>query len=108
YPARLSGGQQQRAAIARALINGPRLVLADEPTGALDSASGAQVMDLLGELHRGGQTVLLVTHDARLAARHSQRVISVVEGRVSADARLSAAAAGPEAIVRIRPQEVTG
>src|SRR5215831_1792054 len=108
YPARLSGGQQQRVAIARALINAPRLLLADEPTGALDSATGAQVMELLAELHRDGQTVLLVTHDARLAARHSERVISLVDGRIIDDARLAATSAAPEDVVRIRSQEVIG
>src|SRR5215469_14416394 len=102
YPSRLSGGQQQRVAIARALINAPRLLLADEPTGALDSATGAQVMELLAELHRDGQTVLLVTHDARLAARHSERVISVVDGRVIDDARLTTTTAAAEDVVRIR------
>ena len=108
YPARLSGGQQQRVAIARALINSPRLLLADEPTGALDSATGAQVVELLAELHRDGQTVLLVTHDARLAARHSERVISLVDGRIIDDARLAATSAAPEDVVRIRSQEVIG
>src|SRR5215467_1436356 len=108
YPARLSGGQQQRVAIARALINAPRLLLADEPTGALDSATGAQVMELLAELHRDGQTVLLVTHDARLAARHSGRVISLVDGRVIDDARLATTSVAPEDVVRIRSQEVVG
>src|SRR6202008_2645337 len=88
YPARLSGGQQQRVAIARALINSPTLLLADEPTGALDTRSGEQVMELLGELHRDGQTVLLVTHDAKLATRHAARVISVVDGRIVDDTRL--------------------
>jgi len=108
YPARLSGGQQQRVAIARALINEPRLLLADEPTGALDSASGAQVMELMTELHRGGQTVLLVTHDARLAARHSERVISLVDGRVIDDARLATTTSAPEDVVRISSQEAAG
>jgi len=87
YPARLSGGQQQRVAIARALVNRPALLLADEPTGALDTRGGEQVMDLLGQLHRDGQTILLVTHDARLAARHATRVISVMDGEVVDDSR---------------------
>ena len=87
YPARLSGGEQQRVAIARALINRPTLLLADEPTGALDTRSGEQVMDMLAQLHRGGQTILLVTHDARLAARHTARVISVMDGEVVEDSR---------------------
>jgi putative ABC transport system ATP-binding protein len=108
YPARLSGGQQQRVAIARALVNAPRVLLADEPTGALDSATGTQVMELLAELHRDGQTVLLVTHDARLAARHSERVISLVDGRVVDDARMAATTATPGDMVRIRSQEIVG
>jgi putative ABC transport system ATP-binding protein len=82
YPARLSGGQQQRVAIARALINTPALLLADEPTGALDRHSGEQVMDLLMELHRDGQTILFVTHDARLASRYATRAISLMDGKI--------------------------
>ncbi len=74
-------------AIARALVNRPTLLLADEPTGALDTHSGEQVIDLLGQLHRDGQTILLVTHDARLAARHAARVISVMDGEVVDDSR---------------------
>src|ERR1051326_3476180 len=73
YPARLSGGQRQRVAIARALVNRPAVLLADEPTGALDSRTGEQVMEVLGEVNRGGQTVVLVTHDARLAATYASR-----------------------------------
>jgi putative ABC transport system ATP-binding protein len=86
YPARLSGGQQQRVAIARALINEPALLLADEPTGALDTQSGEQVMDLLGQLHRDGQTILFVTHDAGLATRYETRLISMRDGRIVAEA----------------------
>src|SRR5580704_1995560 len=89
YPARLSGGQQQRVAIARSLINKPTLLLADEPTGALDTRSGDQVMELLAGLHGRGQTILLVTHDAKLATRHAARVISVMDGLIVDDARLN-------------------
>ncbi|MBO0684434.1 MAG: ABC transporter ATP-binding protein [Candidatus Dormibacteraeota bacterium] len=106
YPAKLSGGQQQRAAIARALINEPELLLADEPTGALDSRSGEQVMGLLGELHRGGQTILLVTHDAKLATRHATRVISLTDGRIMDDVRLETADRRPAEMIRIRPEGV--
>ena len=88
YPGRLSGGQRQRAAIARALINRPAVILADEPTGALDSRSGDHVMDVIEELNQGGQTVLLVTHDAKVAGRYAQRIISLRDGSVEDDARL--------------------
>ncbi|HEX6779102.1 MAG TPA: ABC transporter ATP-binding protein [Ktedonobacterales bacterium] len=88
YPARLSGGQRQRAAIARALVNRPAVLLADEPTGALDSRSGEQVMDLLAEVNRAGQTIVLVTHDARLAATYASRVISLRDGRLIDDAQM--------------------
>ena len=81
-PAQLSGGQQQRVAIARALVGEPRFLLADEPTGNLDSATAEGVMDLLTELHAGGATIIIVTHDAGLAAR-AGRVISIADGRVS-------------------------
>jgi len=73
-PNQLSGGQKQRVAIARALVNNPRIVLADEPTGALDSRSGAQVMDLFEELNSQGVTVLMITHDSGIAKRASNRV----------------------------------
>jgi putative ABC transport system ATP-binding protein len=85
YPMLMSGGQRQRVAIARALINNPALLLADEPTGALDSHSGEQVMAILGELNRSGQTVVLVTHDERLAATNAQRVIQLIDGEVTGD-----------------------
>ena len=84
-PSQLSGGQQQRVAIARALVNQPELVLADEPTGALDSRTGQEVMRLIGELHLQGITIVLVTHDADVAAR-SQRIVRIEDGRVVGDA----------------------
>lgn len=83
YPARLSGGQRQRVAVARALINKPALLMGDEPTGALDTHSGEQVMDLLRDLNRAGQTIILVTHDSRLAERYADEVITLVDGAVS-------------------------
>ncbi len=84
-PAELSIGQRQRVAIARALANEPALVLADEPTGSLDSRSGGEVMDLLGELHSvHGTTLVVVTHDAAVAAR-GQRTIRLLDGRVVED-----------------------
>ncbi len=82
YPAELSGGQQQRVAIARALAGEPRLLLADEPTGNLDSAMARSVMELLEELHRDGATIVMVTHDPQLAAR-AQRNVHVIDGQVA-------------------------
>jgi putative ABC transport system ATP-binding protein len=82
YPGRLSGGERQRVAIARALVNEPRLLLADEPTGALDSQNGERVMDVLTELHGEGQTILLVTHDRGLAERYAGRTVELRDGRV--------------------------
>ena len=105
YPAKLSGGQQQRVAIARALINKPSLLLADEPTGALDTRSGDQVMELLMELHRSGQTILLVTHDAKLATRYAARVISVLDGKIVDDARLETAERAAADVIRVRGEE---
>ena len=107
FPARLSGGQQQRVAIARALINRPTLLLADEPTGALDTHSGEQVMDLLDGLHRDGQTILLVTHDAKLATRHAARVISVMDGVVVDDARLESTDRAASEVIRVRGEEAS-
>jgi len=90
FPARLSGGQRQRVAVARAIVNRPPLLLADEPTGALDRRAGEQVMDLLAELNRTGQAILLVTHDPRLAERCASRVVTLVDGAVAGDGALVA------------------
>jgi putative ABC transport system ATP-binding protein len=81
YPARLSGGQRQRVAIARALMNKPDLLLADEPTGAVDAAAAAEVCTLLRDLNRDGQTLLVVTHDPTLAAQTSRRLVTIRDGR---------------------------
>jgi putative ABC transport system ATP-binding protein len=86
YPARLSGGERQRVAIARALVNRPALLLADEPTGALDTATGEEIGELLLDLNSSGQTLILVTHNPDLAARYARRVIQLVDGRIASDA----------------------
>ena len=97
-PNALSGGQQQRVSVARALMNGGEVILADEPTGALDSKSGKELLALLGELHRDGHTIIIVTHDPAIAAQ-AERVIEISDGRIIADRRTG------EAPVVARPKE---
>ncbi|HUB41526.1 MAG TPA: ABC transporter ATP-binding protein [Streptosporangiaceae bacterium] len=94
YPARLSGGERQRVAIARALVNRPALLLADEPTGALDTATGEEIGELLLDLNSSGQSMVLVTHNPALAARYARRTVQLVDGRIAADLT-SGAAVGP-------------
>jgi putative ABC transport system ATP-binding protein len=82
YPDRLSGGERQRVAIARALVNRPALLLADEPTGALDTATGEEIGELLLDLNQSGQTLVLVTHNPDLAARYASRTVHIVDGKI--------------------------
>ncbi|MFZ1283089.1 MAG: ABC transporter ATP-binding protein [Propionicimonas sp.] len=89
-PTQLSGGQQQRVAIARALINGPSVLLADEPTGALDQKTGAQVMELVEEIHREGKTIVMITHEPEVA-HHAERIVTILDGYLAEQPRLSSA-----------------
>ncbi|KPL66767.1 macrolide transporter [Erythrobacter sp. SG61-1L] len=102
-PGQLSGGQQQRVSIARALMNGGEVILADEPTGALDSASGVEVMRILGELHQEGHTVILVTHDMAVA-EHADRIIEISDGQIVADRTTRKA----QAVRKLPPPETGG
>jgi putative ABC transport system ATP-binding protein len=92
-PNELSGGQRQRVAIARALVNSPSILLADEPTGNLDSATSAEIMALFDELHRGGNTVVLVTHETDIAG-HAHRHIVLRDGKVVSDDAVARPASG--------------
>jgi putative ABC transport system ATP-binding protein len=91
-PSQLSGGQQQRVAVARALVGEPSILLADEPTGNLDSRNGEAVMELLRDLHRSGSTICMVTHDVRFA-RHAERTVHLFDGRVVSEEEAAQAAA---------------
>jgi putative ABC transport system ATP-binding protein len=95
YPSRLSGGERQRVAIARALMNRPALLLADEPTGALDTGTGDEIGALLLDLNRAGQTLVLVTHDSGLAERYARRIVVMADGRITSDSRDRAGGGSP-------------
>ena len=86
-PSELSGGQKQRVAIARALVNRPAIVLADEPTGALDTKTGEQIMDLLTKLNQEGKTIIMVTHEPEIAAFANRRIV-IRDGVISSDSKL--------------------
>jgi putative ABC transport system ATP-binding protein len=94
YPGRLSGGERQRVAIARALINDPAVLLADEPTGAVDTTTGEEIGQLLLDLNAGGQTLVLVTHSPDLAARYAKRTVRLVDGEIASDSAASDVPAG--------------
>ena len=102
-PSQLSGGQQQRVSIARALAGNPSVILADEPTGALDSRTGREVLEMLQDLHGQGHTVVLITHDNSIAVQ-AQRIIRLEDGRVVYDGPASA----PEAVVTPRAAGMRG
>jgi len=107
FSSQLSGGQQQRVAIARALVNSPSIVLADEPTGNLDSRSGIEVMAVLQELNAQGITVVLVTHDERVA-RHAERIIHVFDGRARDETLVTARTIASRELAELPPEEVAG
>src|SRR5690242_6743204 len=103
YPGRLSGGERQRVSIARALVNRPAVLLADEPTGALDSATGEEIGALLLDLNASGQSLVLVTHNPDLAARYAGRTLHIVDGQIGGGPAAQTAGAAGLAQAQVRP-----
>jgi putative ABC transport system ATP-binding protein len=103
YPGRLSGGERQRVAIARALVNSPALLLADEPTGAVDTAAGEAIGKLLVDLNSSGQTLVLVTHNPDLAARYASRTVRLADGRIISDSTADSTSADARPSTAARP-----
>jgi len=103
YPGRLSGGERQRVAIVWALVNRPELLLADEPTGALDTATGEEIGALLLDLNASGQSMVLVTHNPDLAARYAGRTLQIVDGRLGGGPAVHAAGVAGPAQAQVRP-----
>jgi len=100
YPGRLSGGERQRVAIARALVNRPLVLLADEPTGALDTGTGDEIGQLLLELNRSGQTLVMVTHNPELATRYTDRAVHLLDGRIAGQTGVPLPLARPTEVLR--------
>jgi len=105
WPSQLSGGQQQRVAIARALVTSPAIILADEPTGALDTRSGLEVMAIFQKLNREGRTVMLVTHEQAIA-EHARRIISIRDGRVVSDETVAAPRQAEAELAKLPEKEI--
>ena len=105
-PSELSGGQQQRVAIARAIATGPSIILADEPTGNLDSRSTEEVIQIFGRLNAAGRTIIIITHEDDVAA-HAKRIVDLTDGRIADDCRNAPVAGDPPGLVDLAALEST-
>lgn len=103
-PGELSGGQQQRVAIARALVNEPDIILADEPTGNLDTRSGLETIRIFQDLHKKGKSIILITHDEKIAS-HADRIINIVDGRITSDVKVDSPKKASVELSKLPPEE---